>query len=357
MATTVKPAVKQTAIGELRQDLVTGKWVAIAPNRKSRPHSFTPGLAKVDRLPKYKNDCPFCNLADFPQDPDVLRLPDDPDTWQVHIFGNKYPAFVAKDDLRSWQVGPYRVLEAVGYHELLAPRWHNQIDVELTTSQQELQIAALLTRYQQLKVKSSVNYIQIIKNVGPDAGASIEHPHHQIFTTPVLPSDVNDALLGAERYAREHHHSPFVDIVAFEIESGDRIIWENDAFIVFCPFASRVPYAMWVLPKQPSPFFENLTPVNQRELAEALQQALRRLIKVLPETSYNYIIHSAPCDETGFVCNLASFQHFCWYVEILPRQRGSFAGFELGTGLEIVSTVPEEAARQLREATIGHVAN
>src|SRR5688572_24603249 len=96
--------------GELRQDMITGKWVVVATGRAKRPHDFATQRPKPAVIPKYKDDCPFCNLADFPQEPDVLRLPDDPDQWQVHIFSNKYPAFVPKDEFRVWNTGPYRAM-------------------------------------------------------------------------------------------------------------------------------------------------------------------------------------------------------------------------------------------------------
>ncbi|MGH9858381.1 MAG: galactose-1-phosphate uridylyltransferase, partial [Acidobacteriota bacterium] len=63
---------------------------------------------------------------------------------------------------------------------------------------------------------------------------------------------------------------------------------------------------------------------------------------------YNYYIHSAPCDDKGFVCDTSIFPNFRWHIEIMPRL-GQFGGFELGTGLEINPVAPEAAAQFLRE--------
>lgn len=339
-----------SAAGELRQDLITGKWVAIAPGRSGRPHDFAQQQTKKP-IPKYVDNCPFCNLADFPQEPDHIRLPDDPDAWEVHVFGNKYPAFRPADDLRAWEKGPYRALESVGFHEVLATRWHHQHETAVPRRVLAMELEALQMRYRQLMKKSSVNYIQIIKNYGLAGGASLEHPHHQIFTTPVLPSDVADLFYGAERYASQHQQDPFTVMLQYELEQRERVVWENDQFVLFCPFASRAPYEMWIMPRQANPHFESIAASERDQLAEVLQQALRRLKVAAHDPAYNYFILSAPCDATGFVCNLAAFQHFRWHIEIVPRI-GSWGGFEVSTGLEIVTLAPETAAAQLREVDI-----
>ena len=337
----------------MRQDLITGKWVVIAPGRAKRPCDFLTQRHRPRVLPKYKDDCPFCNLSIYPQEPDVLRMPDDPDEWQVHVFPNKYPALNAKDDLRSWNIGPYRVLESVGYHEILASRWHNQVDGQLTVEQLALRLEALVLRYRQLREKPSVNYIQIIENHGEKAGASLEHPHQQIFTLPVLPSDIQDLLQGAERVARRLGQEPFGVMLDFERESGKRIVSENEHFTAFCPFASRAAFEVWIVPRWAEPYFENIGPRQRESLAALLRDVLARLFVGLNDPSYNYYLHSAPCDETGFVCDRDQFSHFRWHIEILPRL-GALGGLELGAGLEIVTVYPEAAAAYLREQIVDH---
>lgn len=339
-----------TPHGELRQDLVSDDWVVIASGRSKRPDAYAEKKRLPKPLPAYQDTCVFCNTIEFKEDPDILRLPDDPDTWQVRIFNNKFPAFHKKNEFRSWQVGPYRALEAVGYHELLAPRGHNKTDAAVTRAEMAMQLEALVLRYRQLAQEQSVNYIQIIKNYGEQAGASIEHPHHQIFTVPILPNDVAKLLRGAESYAQKHKREVFADMLAYEKQEGTRIVYENEHFTVFCPFASRVPFEMWVMPNQPGPFFEHIGPAQREALSDAMCTVFQRLYALLNDPPYNYYIHSAPCDDTGFVCDLSTFQHFRWHIEILPRL-SKFAGFELGTGIEINTAIPEESAAFLRGHT------
>jgi UDPglucose--hexose-1-phosphate uridylyltransferase len=338
--------------GELRQDVVTGKWVVIAPSRSKRPDTYAKSHEETTPLAKYQETCPFCNVADFPQAADVLRLPDDPDQWLFHIFPNKYPAFRPHDDIKVWQTGPYRAMEAVGYHEVLATRHHNQVEALLSKRELALELEALVLRYRQLQTKASVNYIQIIKNHGAAAGGSIEHPHHQIFTTPVLPDGVQDSLMGTQKYAHTHQgESVYTVMFKFETASRERLVYENEDFIAFCPYASHIPFEVKILPKQPEPFFEKLSPKLRESLADILQQVLGQLYTGLGDPPYNYYIHSAPCDRTGKVCDLDICEKFRWHIDITPRLN-IWGGFELGTGIEINSMPPEEAAAFLREQTL-----
>lgn len=339
--------------GELRQDLVTGKWVAIAPGRSKRPQRANEGQ-ELGKIARYQAMCPFCNLAEYPQEPDTLRLPDDPTNWQVHIFPNKYPAFTPAAELKSWQVGPYRAVSASGYHELLAPRWHDQIEGLMTEKQFALQLEALVLRYRQLRAQPSINYIQIIKNHGHQAGGSLEHPHHQIFAIPVLPEEAADLLRGAESYAAKHDREVFADIINFEQESGQRVIGENEFFVAFCPYASRQPYEVTLMPRQPNPYFEDTDPQQREALAQLMRQVFSRLYRGLHNPPFNYYIYSAPCDDTGFVCNRESFQHFRWHIEVVPRLT-SWGGFEMSTGLEINTISPEQAAAFYREEEEGQI--
>lgn len=338
---------QRSAAGEVRQDLLTGKWVVVAPGRAARKKDYAAQRPRPRQLPKYQADCPFCNLAEFPQRPDIIRLPDDPDRWQVHVFPNKYPALHPRDDLRSWNVGPYRALEAVGHHEVLATRWHHQIDGLISREELALQFEALVLRYRQLRQKPAINYIQIIKNHGEAAGASMAHPHHQIFGLPVLPNDVLDLLRGVEEHAVKFGSNPFEVMLGFELTSRDRLVAENEHFVAFCPFASRVSFEVWIVPRQAEPYFEDSSVAEREALADILSTVLSRLYIGLNDPPYNYFIYSAPCDEAGFVCDRSLFGRFRWHVVVLPRL-GPLGGLEMSTGLPVSETTPEAAAAFLR---------
>ncbi|TSC73005.1 MAG: UDPglucose--hexose-1-phosphate uridylyltransferase [Parcubacteria group bacterium Gr01-1014_38] len=334
---------------ELRQDPITGKWVVIATGRAKRPLDQARLQVAKPAPPAYLENCPFCNLAQFPQRAPTLVSPRGKG-WRVMAFPNKFPAFVPADRVTARKMGLYTVMDGVGFHEVIVVRPHNGFLARLEKFDLVRCVEAWRARYRALMTKPSVAYIQLIENHGRESGGSQEHSHLQLFAIPVLPSDeVLDLLKGAEAYYDENGSCAYCDILAFEREQKTRIVWENDRFTVLSPFTSRVPHEQWVLPRTHAAGFEALADEDLPALAEALQEALARLDRGFKDPPYNLYIYSAPCDTEGFICEKDEFQHFHWHVQILPRLN-IWGGFELATGLEIHSVLPEECAAFLRSA-------
>ena len=123
-----------------------------------------------------------------------------------------------------------------------------------------------------------------------------------------------------------------------------RIIFENDQFVVFCPFVSKQPYEMRIYPKFASGHFEHIEDSSIMHLGEAFSAVLKKMHKNLNDPSYNFFIHTAPLhfEHEDFSAD----QFYRWHIEILPRI--SFdAGFEAGTGIKINIIDPDYAAQTL----------
>ena len=125
------------------------------------------------------------------------------------------------------------------------------------------------------------------------------------------------------------------------MQDGRRIIFENKEFIVLCPFASRVSFEIRIFPKKHHAYFERVTDEQKEYLAEAFLAALGKLDKGLADPPHNFFLHTAPCDGKNY-------DHYHWHWEILPKT-ATWAGFELGTGIEISTIEPEKAAEYLRK--------
>lgn len=332
---------------EFRQDPVTGKWIILARSRARRPTDLLNTLTPHAAIPSFMSTCPFCDLKKYPQAPDTLIRPRGK-SWRVRAFPNKYPALVPLDHLRAWKEGPYTAMEGRGFHEVITTKAHNGYFFELSPEDAQAFLLAWRDRYRVLMEHQSVAYIQIIENHGRDAGASLEHSHAQLFALPVIPSDeVLDLLQGAENYFRQNGSCAYCDILSFESKRGSRIVYENDQFVVLTPYAPRTEYEQWVIPKLHAAGFEQLTDDDVKTLADALQTALRALASAFRDPPYNLYLTSAPCDTEGYVCDVDAFSHFHWNIRLLPRFQ-KWAGFELATGVEIVSTDPNDAAAVLR---------
>jgi len=325
---------------ELRQDLVTGDWVVIATGRAKRPEDFAENK-RIILEEDSSAPCFFCNPEETGQEKDVLLYERASGDWSLRVFPNKYPAFTRGKAPKHTEEGPYFSMDGTGYHELIVTRDHYKQIAQLNVLEVAEIVDAYQERYIDLMNKKSVNYIEVFHNHGKEAGASITHPHSQLMAIPVISPYVQSELDGAERYYKSNKHCVYCSMIEWEVEHKKRVVFENDEFVAYCPFSSRVAFEVWVLPKKHKPYFERTADNEKLLLAEALQTAISKIYKALGDPAYNFYIHTAPCDGKDYL-------HFHWHIEILPHT-ANWAGFELSTGIEISTIQPEVAAEYLNK--------
>ena len=330
---------KNIPASELRQDIVSGDWVVIATGRAKRPVDFIHSQRIQDD--KGIEDCLFEDPVASGQEKDVLIYHRSDGEWTLRVFPNKYPAF-SYGKSKNINEGPYTAVTGHGFHEIVVTRDHYRHIAQLDI----LEIAEVFDAYQERYLehmkKEDVNYITIFHNHGKEAGASISHPHSQMIAIPVVSPYLKLELDGAEKFHENNRHCVFC--VVAEHESGDkkRVVFENEEFIAFCPFASRTPFEVHVMPKKHSPYFERISNEQKIKLAEVFSKALSAIYKGLNDPPYNFYIHTSPCDGKDY-------PHFHWHIEILPVPPTPWAGFELETGIEVSTIQPEVAAEFLRK--------
>lgn len=323
-------------ISELRQDLVTGDWVVIATARAKRPDEFR----AQNRDVHVNSEDPFLDPEASGQEKDVLIYRHENNDWSLRVFPNKFPAFARGKVAKSLDQGPYRALSGVGYHEVIVLK-----DPALTLPHlEQWRVAELLDAYQEryldLMNKKTITAIQIFHNHGKEAGASQTHPHSQLMATPVIDPDMTKEITGAERYWRQHKKHVFSVILEYEQAAQKRVVYENEHFLAFCPYASKAAFEVRILPKRDNAYFERITDEEKYACAETLQKVLGALESGLDDPAFNYYIRTAPCDGQ-------TYESYRWYIEIVPRT-AIWAGFELSSGIEISSVPPEDAAAFLR---------
>lgn len=333
---------KKQKISQLRKDPVSGDWVVIAVGRGKRPDDFKERNIEIDE--NNARDCLFCDPVASGQEKDVLIYNTSRGDWTLRIFPNKFPAFSRPTGgkVNRQDHGPYFWMDGVGYHEVIVTRDHYKHIGKMDPFAVAEILDAYQSRYLDLMNKKSIRYIEIFHNHGKKAGASIVHPHSQLAAIPVVSPYIKLELRGAEDYYRHNKKCVFCDMVDWEIEHRKRIIFESDLFIVFCPFASRAAFEVWVLPKKHSPYFERCNDEMKVQGGEALHEAIRKISKVLDEPAFNFYLHTSPCDGQDY-------PHYHWHFEILPKT-SVWAGFELSTGIEISTIEPEVAADYLKKA-------
>jgi UDPglucose--hexose-1-phosphate uridylyltransferase len=330
---------------EIRWDIITEERVIIATERSRRPHDFKKADAPVEPKPEFVPNCPFCigNETMTPPEVDAFReagtSPDTPG-WRVRVVPNKFPALAPEGDLQPRTQGIYTLSDGVGVHEVIieTPR-HNETPVATPLEQWTDALRMYQRRLQVLSADERLKTILIFRNEGKAAGASLEHPHAQLVGLTFVPPVLQHHIEGVQRYRSRYGKHPFEAIIAQELREGVRVVCQTERFLLYAPFASRAPYELMILPLEPVARFEQITAESLQEFAELLQDALRRLHTALNDPPYNYMLFTAPIGYDG---------EFWLHLRIAPRLSID-AGFELGSGVGINITAPEDAARYLRE--------
>ena len=331
-------------MADLRRDPIVGRWVIVDTDHPSRPDEFE----HEQYVPK-GGVCPFDygNESMTPPEIEAFRYPNTaPNTpgWQVRVVSNKFPALQIEGELDRRGVGMYDMSNGIGAHEVLIETPYHHKDIPDYLNEEVTNILAMSChRAQDLSRDSRFKYIMIFKNHGPAAGASLEHPHTQIIALPMIPKNVMEEIKGAQSYFEYRERCIFCDMIRQEVQDKERIILENKFFISFCPFVSRFPFEIWIMPKRHNGFYCQMPQDELPSLAAILKDTITKLKKVFPNVSYNFIIHTMPANGDG-----SGFDGYHWHLELMPKLT-RVAGFEWGTGFYIVSTPPELAAGYLKE--------
>ena len=333
---------------ELRLDLASQDWVVIATGRAKRPETFK--NQKKEETAILEKDCPFCQIKtqELPKLVSVKGKFQDFEGWDnlckdwtIAVVPNKYPAFFPNPKLdKKTEGGIYQTMNAVGFHEVVVTRDHKKHIGQFSVEQVKEVFDAYHSRYVSLSKEKFVNHISIFHNHGKSAGASIAHPHSQIITTPLVDVDLKKALSKSKFYSKNEKECVYCRMNKWEIKVKKRIIFENKNFLVLCPFASKTAFQTIVSPKKHLSHFEEITDMQKWDLAEAFGAAMRKIYKGLNNPDYNFYLHSAPCNEENH-------NYYHWHWTILPKT-STWAGFEIGTRMEISTIEPEKAAQYLK---------
>jgi len=335
---------------EIRKDYLLNRWVVIATERKRRPTDF---VKKAEE--RGVGVCPLCPDNEHMTPPAVLvylrsngGIRKDRDqngsrhkNWLIRCVPNLYPAFTPPNKEKLKVKESPVLANAVGHHEVLieSPR-HDEHPGVARVSQLVHLINAYVDRLNDLSAKPYVKYVEIFRNHGLDAGASLSHAHTQIIATPFVPVIVDEELGACRRFWKKTRKCLFCDILRKEKDSP-RFIWENDSFFVFAPWASVHPLEFWIFPKEHRSTLLDVSKAEINSLAKAFRACFGGLNSLLNDPSYNFGFHMASTRE--------AHDYYHWHLEVYPRL-AIWAGFEKSTGMFINVVPPEDAAAELKGA-------
>lgn len=327
---------------ELRKDPIIGRWVIISTERSRRPSDFA-----IEDFSQVEGEtCFFCEGNEAMTPPEVLSHRTDgtePNTpgWRIRVVPNKFPALRIENSLQKKTEGIYDTMRGTGAHEVII-EVPQHIDEVLSLEKEIVEEVILVYRKRMIDLMRDprFQYVLIFKNKGEAAGASLNHSHSQLIATPVVPKRVEEELEGSKKYFHSKGRCAFCDIIKQELSSGKRVLWEDESFVSLCPFASRFPYEMSILPKRHTSDFKEIKQAEVRGLALVLKRCIGSLNEILPGSPYNYFIHTSPSAHPDL-------DYYHWHLEIVPRLT-RIAGFEWGTGFYINYLSPEQATRHLK---------
>jgi UDPglucose--hexose-1-phosphate uridylyltransferase len=329
---------------ELRQNIITREWVIIATERARRPDEFIRPKKAVDPVPAFEPGCAFCPGNESMSAVETYRVADR-DGWQVRVVENKFPALSREGDRVRRIDGVYRSMSGVGFHEVVVEHRRHDLSPALYSVEDLSRIlVAYKERYRQIRKDTRVEAIIIFKNHGESAGTSLAHPHSQIAATPIVPTQVRHRLDEAIRFFDETGECVFCTTLRREVADRIRIVASTDSFVAFIPFAALSPFHLWIFPVRHCSSFDEIEEYEITDLAVTLRTVLGKLYYGLNDPDYNFSIRSIPARE-------GEREYFHWYLTVIPRIVRT-AGFEIGSGMYINTSLPEESARFLRGVQI-----
>src|SRR5271170_6276024 len=262
---------------ELRKDPITRSWVVAGhPERE-----------KVRADP-----CPLCpdNRIEIHS---LLDLPAG-GPWQVRVFPHFRPLYRIEGDPSRTAEGIYDRMTATGAHEIVVETPdHARALSRMTDEQIERVLEAYALRISDLKRDARFKYVTVFKNQGPQSGEEWVHSHSQITATTFVPRRILYELRAAREWFRDRERCVFCDILRQEVRQAKRMVDNAGDYHELCPYASRVPYEFWIMPRPHNHQFEAPLPgANRGNLAAMLGRMLRRLRQVSQD--YHLVVHTSP---------------------------------------------------------------
>jgi UDPglucose--hexose-1-phosphate uridylyltransferase len=333
-------------MSEIRLNPITGEWVIIAPERAKRGGNL-PGSSARPEIPIFSATCPFCpgNEAMTPEERYCVAGPDG--RWTLRSVVNKFSVLSPVGDATPHEAAGSTGgrVQAVGLHEVIVEcREHHLTIGLLPHGHVQRVIEAYRQRFLAFCADERIRHVIVFKNHGADAGASQQHPHSQIVGIPIVPGQVLARLSRTRRFFRENGCCLACRLIDEEREQGTRIVAENEHFVAFIPYAALSPYHLWIFPKVHSNCFSDQPVETFPMLAAIVQTVLGKVHGALGDPAFNLVLRSLGPSERDE-------EHFHWYISIIARVN-KVAGFELGTGMYVNPSLPDDCAKTLRDFPI-----
>jgi len=327
---------------ELRKDPITRSWVITGDD---------PG----DAGPRSDTPCRFCDSEASLEE--ISRAPNAPGAaWSARSVVHPKPLYRIEGEPGRRGDGLYDRMHSVGAHEVLVENRSHDRHLWIAGDEEIAHVLRLAAeRILDLKRDPRIKYVSFFKDHGRNAGQEFSHPTSQITATMFVPRRVLYELRAGREYFISKERCVFCDIIQQEERQALRVIEARGDYLAVCPYAPRVPYETWILPRNHDASFER-TGLNKPGLRTNLGALLRRTLQRVRSIGeeFHLVLHTSPSSlhpskNLGYWKTIDDDYH--WHIEILPVLSSKARSY---TFKEVYySPVSSETAvKQLREARI-----
>lgn len=337
--------------GNIRRDPVTQRWVIFSPEK----FNTLIRQSKEIETDAYSagETCPFCPGHEYSSEKEILRYNNKTFSdkgWSLRVFPARNPVLKIEEDVKYSGAGIYDAMQRLGAHEVIVETTKHAIHVDDLSNEEVRDIFSVYRdRILDLRKDGRFKYLLVFKNRGKEAGGTVNHNYSEIAAFPFVPATAELKLRHSDSYYNFKKRCVYCDVVAQETQQKERIVAENDDFIAFCPYASRFPFEMWIMPKEHSAFYSTITNEKALSLAAIYRQAIFRMRKALNSPAYNIVLHNSPVNCEDDYPGMSKYFH--WHIEILPRIT-NITAITMGGGGYVNPTLPEDAAEFMRNIPV-----
>ena len=335
-----------------RYNPLLDEWILVSPQRAKRPWQGQNEVISDEKKPEYDETCYLC--------PGNERINGgtNPKYESCYVFDNDFPALLKNEvsfDLQQedlFKINPERGINRV---ICFSPK-HNVTLAEMQIPEIENVIKVWKEQYLELGAIDYINHVQIFENKGSVMGCSNPHPHGQIWAQSSLPTQVKKTQDNLLKYYQKTGKSLLKDYVDNELQKKERIIAENEHFVLLVPFWATWPYETMIISKR---HFSSIAEITEEEIKSYAEMIQIITVKYdnLFKTSFPYSagIHQAPTD--GLDHEEWHF-HMHFYPPLLRSAtvKKFMVGYELLAEAQRDLTA-EQSAEILRNLSIQHYKN
>lgn len=329
-----------------RLNILTGEWVLVSPHRAKRPWQGQNEEISKEKRPSYDESCYLCATNTR------INGEKNPDYKDVFVFTNDFAALQNDSPEFSVNDGLFIAQSEKGVCKVIcfSPD-HSKSLAEMEIEDIKKVVNAWQQEYLELGAIEGINYVQIFENKGAVMGCSNPHPHGQIWSQSTLPNEVEKKDNQQFSYFEKHQKSLLETYLKQELVAKERIIFENNDFVVLIPFWAVWPFEAMIAPKKSQKNIAELSDVGARNFAEAIS-VITKAYDALFNTSFPYSsgIHQAPTD--GKENN-----HWHWHMSFYPPLLRSATVKKFMVGYEMFGSpqrdiTAEIAAKKLRDLVL-----